>query len=127
MLNNMIPHITIGDISIDSRNPERLRDFYANLTGWEKRSKYGPELVADNGLVILFPDCDFDYIPPVWPEEPGKQQKQMHFNFGVDDLRAAVAEATRLGATKAASQYGGEHFITMLDPEGHPFCLCENG
>jgi hypothetical protein len=59
-----------------------------------------------------------------WPEEPGKQQKQIHFNFQVDDLPSTVEEAIRFGATKAASQYGGEHFVTMIDPVGHPFCLC---
>ncbi len=121
----MISDITIGDISIDCENPERTRDFYAALTGWEKRVLYGcPALVAGNGLVILFMGCDFPYIPPVWPEEPGRQQKQMHFNFQAADLSVAVAESIRLGAVKAKAQYGGEHFITMIDPEGHPFCLC---
>jgi predicted enzyme related to lactoylglutathione lyase len=121
----MINNITIGDISIDCKNPEQTRGFYSELFGWEERTMYGcPALIADNGLVLLFMSCDFDYIPPVWPEEPGKQQKQMHFNFQVDDLPAAVEEAIRLGATKATSQYGGEHFVTILDPEGHPFCLC---
>jgi predicted enzyme related to lactoylglutathione lyase len=118
----MINNITIGDISIDCTDPERTRNFYASLTGWEKRVTYGPALVCDNGLILLFMGCDFDYIPPVWPEEPGKQQKQMHFNFGVDDLPSAVEEAIRLGATRAAVQYDGERYVTMFDPEGHPFC-----
>lgn len=122
----MISNLTIGDISIDCANPERTRDFYAALTGWEKREAYGcPALVDKKGLLILFMGCDFKYIPPVWPEEDGKQQKQMHFNFGVDDLTAAVEEAIKHGATKATAQYGGDHFVTMLDPEGHPFCLCK--
>jgi catechol 2,3-dioxygenase-like lactoylglutathione lyase family enzyme len=121
----MINGLTVGDLSIDCVNPPRTRDFYAALTGWEKREAYGcPALVCENGLLLLFMGCDFDYIPPVWPEEPGKQQKQMHFNFQVDDLPSAVEEALRLGAVKTSSQYGGDDFVTMLDPEGHPFCLC---
>ena len=121
----MINNITIGDISIDCANPSRTRDFYAALTGWEKREAYGcPAVVSNGGLLILFMGCDYEYDPPVWPEESGKQQKQMHFNFQVDDLPSAVEEAIRLGAIKAATQYGGEHYITMLDPEGHPFCVC---
>jgi catechol 2,3-dioxygenase-like lactoylglutathione lyase family enzyme len=124
----MIPNLTIGDISIDCKNPEQTRGFYAKLLGWEQRTMYGcPAIIADNGLVFLFMGCDFDYIPPVWPEKPGEQQKQMHFNFQVDDLSAAVEEAIRLGAIKVAAQFGGEHFVTMLDPEGHPFCLCRRG
>lgn len=29
----MINNITIGDLSIDTLNPEKLRNFYADLTG----------------------------------------------------------------------------------------------
>lgn len=121
----MIKGICIGDISIDCVSPQRTRDFYAEFTGWEKRVAYDcPALVGDGGLLILFMECDFEYLPPVWPEEDSKQQKQMHLNFQVDELPSAVVEAIKLGATKAARQYGGEHFVTMFDPEGHPFCLC---
>ncbi|MEA4889217.1 MAG: VOC family protein [Clostridiaceae bacterium] len=122
----MTREIIIGDLSIDCVNPQRTRDFYIALTGCEKREAYGcPALISDNGLLILFMGCDFEYIPPVWPEEDGKQQKQMHLDFTVDDVPSAVEEAVRFGATKAVSQYGGEHCVTMLDPEGHPFCLCK--
>lgn len=117
--------ISIGDLSIDCANPVQTRDFYAALTGWEIREAYGcPAVVNDKGLLILFMGCDFDYTPPIWPEESGKQQKQMHFNFQVDNLPGAVEKAIQLGAVKATAQYGGEHFVTMIDPEGHPFCLC---
>jgi hypothetical protein len=101
----MIDNISIGDISIDCTNQERTRDFYSVLTGWEKCEAYGcPALVGEGGLLILFMVCDFEYISPVWPEEEGKQQKQMqmHFHFRVDDLLSAVEEAIKLGATKAA-------------------------
>lgn len=124
----MVENICIGDISIDCNDTTKLRDFYAELLGWEKKTMYDcPAVVGKNGLVLLFVKCDIEYVPPVWPEKTGKQQKQIHFNFQVDDLSFAVEEAIRLGATKAASQYGGEYFVTMLDPEGHPFCLCAKG
>ena len=121
----MINNFTIGDLMIDCANAERARNFYANLTGYETTLSYGcPALKTGNGLTILFAEPDVPYVPPVWPEEPGAQQKQMHFNFQVDDLQLAVEEAIRLGAAKAAAQYGGAQFVTMLDTEGHPFCLC---
>ena len=110
--------------NVDCRSTEALRAFYAQLTPWDQ-SFHPTSLAADNGFVVHFMQCDFDYVPPVWPEEPGRQQKQMHFNFEVDDLSAAVEEAVRLGAAKAANQYGGEQFVTMIDPDGHPFCLCK--
>ncbi|MDR0491091.1 MAG: VOC family protein [Oscillospiraceae bacterium] len=122
----MIKGFTLGDISIDCREPERLREFYANVSGWEKQTMFDcPALITGTGLAILFMGCDFEYTPPIWPEESGKQQKQMHFNFGVDDLISGVDEATKFGAIKAEHQYG-EHYVVMIDPEGHPFCLCQN-
>ncbi|GHV18641.1 hypothetical protein FACS18949_00800 [Clostridia bacterium] len=125
----MIEGIILGNISIDCKEPEKQRDFYAELTGWDRRIQWDcPALVGENGLLtVLFMGCDFDYAPPVWPEENGKQQKQMHFDFQVKDLAAAVDAAIALGAVKPASQYGGEDFVTLLDPEGHPFCLCRAG
>jgi predicted enzyme related to lactoylglutathione lyase len=122
----MIKDITIGDLMIDCTNANRAREFYANLTGWEKLIAYDClALNTNNGMTILFVEPDeIPYEPPVWPEEYTKQQKQMHFNFQVDDLPEAVEEAIRFGATKSLSQFGEEQYVTMLDPEGHPFCLC---
>jgi catechol 2,3-dioxygenase-like lactoylglutathione lyase family enzyme len=122
----MIPDLTIGDLTIDCANAERARDFYADLMGWEKTTAFGALAVkTDNGMTILFWEPDIPYAPPVWPEEPGKQQKQMHLDFTVDDVPSAVEKAIRLGAIKAAVQYGGESCVTMFDTEGHPFCLCK--
>ena len=114
------PVIPNPSINIDCTDTKKLRGFYAQLTPWDQNFHW-TALIAEHGLVVHFMQCDFDYIPPVWPEEPGKQQKQMHFNFQVDDLSAAVVNTINLGGTKAIAQYGGEHFVTMLDPEGHPF------
>jgi len=122
----MIPNLTIGDLMIDCASAERARDFYANFMGYEKTTAFGClALKTDNGLTILFAETDIPYVPPVWPEEPGTQQKQMHLDFTVDDFPSVVEKALRLGATKAAAQYGGEGFITMLDLEGRPFCICK--
>jgi len=121
----VIPDISIN---IDCQKLKILHEFYSQLTGWDQGFHEGV-LVADNRMIVCFQGCDNDatmdeYIPPVWPEEPGKEQKQIHFNFQVDDLQSAVEEAVRLGATKPARQYGGEQWVTLLDIAGHPFCLC---
>ena len=47
----------------------------------------------------------------------------MHFDFQVADLDLAVAEAVALGATVADDQ-PNEHVRVLLDPAGHPFCVC---
>ena len=116
--------ISLTHIFIDCKDPQRLQEFYHRLTGLEKRSMYNsPGLVFNDNLMLMFHACDFEYAPPVWPEEDGKQQKQVHLDFRVEDLDAAVEYAVELGAVKASHQYGGNQWVTLLDPEGHPFCL----
>ena len=122
----MIKGICIDNIAIDCNDAVKLRDFYAELLGLESFTMYDlPAIRSQSGLVLFFKeDADFEYVKPVWPEEIGKQQKQMHFDFQVDDLLTAVLQAEALGASKAKNQFGENDFVTMFDPEGHPFCLC---
>ena len=121
----MIKGICLDNIAIDCKDAVKLRNFYAELLGWESFIMYDlPALRSQLGLELVFLEGDFEYVKPVWPEEIGKQQKQMHFDFQVDDLPTAVLQAEALGACKAESQFGGNYFVTMFDPEGHPFCLC---
>lgn len=121
----MIKGICIDNIAIDCKDAVKLRDFYAELLGWDSFLLYKhPALRSQLGLELVFVEPDFEYVKPVWPEEIGKQQKQMHFGFQVDDLLTAVSQAEELGACKAENQFGGRYLVTMFDPEGHPFCLC---
>lgn len=116
--------LVLGNVMVDCKDAGELQRFYAALLGWEACQLYGLPAVRDpSGVVFLFAEEE-DYAAPVWPEEPGAQQKQMHFDFQTADLAASVGLAERLGARRTEQQYGGEHFVTMLDPAGHPFCLC---
>ena len=120
----MIKGISLTDIFIDCNDPDKQLEFHYNLTGWEKIIKYdSPALRTKEGLTVFFKECDVPYVPPVWPEETGKQQKQMHLDFAVDNLQEAVDKAIKLGAKIADEQFGGNHWVTLLDPEGHPFCF----
>lgn len=120
----MIQGIGFGDIVVDCGDEKKLSAFYAALLGWDPFEIYGHHAVrSGNGLVFLFVQEE-DFVPSVWPEEAGKQQKQMHFDFQVPDVPAAVRQAEGLGAVKARAQFGGAYFTTMIDPAGHPFCLC---
>ena len=47
----------------------------------------------------------------------------MHFDFQVGDLNSAVAEAVELGASVADYQ-PNDNVRVLIDPAGHPFCLC---
>ncbi|MEZ3497096.1 MAG: VOC family protein [Lachnospiraceae bacterium] len=114
----------LGNVMVDCADEKSLQNFYAELLGWEKATLFArPAVKSPNGIVFLFCE-ESDYVPPVWPEETGKQQKQMHFDFQVTCVADAVKHAEALGARKAAEQFGGDAFVTMFDPAGHPFCLC---
>jgi predicted enzyme related to lactoylglutathione lyase len=120
----MIEGIRLGNIMVDCGDEQALCEFYRKLLGWEKCEMYGrPALRSEDGFMFLFIQEE-DYVPPVWPEESGAQQKQMHFDLQVPDVQAAIEYAISLGAVKATSQFGGSEFVTMIDPAGHPFCLC---
>lgn len=62
------------------------------------------------------------YRPPVWPEEPGEQQKMLHLDIRVVDLDEAEAYAIAAGATRARPQPQDDVRV-LGDPAGHPLCL----
>lgn len=119
----MVNGINLGNIMVDCDNEQKLCEFYHKLLGWEKSKMFAcPALSNKNGIVFLFIKKE-DYIPPIWPEEEGKQQKQMHFDFQVQDVASAVEYAQSIGTKRAILQFGGSEWVT-IDPAGHPFCLC---
>ena len=117
--------VVLGNVMVDCDDEKKLQKFYSELLGWEMCDLFArPAVRSSTGIVFLFIEEE-DYIRPVWPEEEGKQQKQMHFDFQVDNVLEMVRKAELLGAVKAEAQFGGTDFVTMFDPCGHPFCLCQ--
>lgn len=120
----MVDEVVLGNVMVDCDDERKLQRFYGELLGWEMCELFArPAVSSSSGIVFLFIE-EKDYVPPVWPEDTGKQQKQMHFDFQVDNVAEMVKKAESLGAKKAESQFGGNDFVTMFDPAGHPFCLC---
>lgn len=64
-----------------------------------------------------------NYVAPTWPPVAGEQLMMIHLDIGVEDLDAGVRWALEAGASLANHQ-PQEDVRVMLDPEGHPFCLC---
>ena len=118
--------IRIDDIMIDCDDAQKLGSFYADLLKWNKStlSETCVSVHAPGQPLRLLCQQENDYLPPVWPEAGGTQQKMLHIDFTVNNLQAAVSHAISLGAKVAEKQYNPTQWITMLDPAGHPFCLC---
>jgi hypothetical protein len=111
--------------AIEAPDPAALAAFYSGLLDW-------PVVHEEPGTAIVKPPQDSifmvfqlaeDYMPPVWPPAPGDQRAMMHLDLQVQDLDAAVADAVALGARVAEFQ-PQDNVRVLLDPAGHPFCLC---
>ena len=108
-------------IVIDCPDPDVLAAFYSTMLDWKTEVKADwVDIRADYGQCISFQKVE-GYATPTWPSQEVPQQ--MHLDVVVDDLDTAETEVIALGATKAEYQ-PGTTFRVMLDPAGHPFCLC---
>jgi predicted enzyme related to lactoylglutathione lyase len=113
--------------AIEAPDPAALARFYAALLDWPiGHEEPGTSILAAPGgsTFVVFQQAT-DYEAPVWPPAQGDQRPMMHLDFQVGDLDDAVAEAVALGATVAAHQ-PQPHVRVLLDPAGHPFCLCRD-
>lgn len=129
--NTLFP-IGINAVVLDCPDVEALSDFYIRMLGWEKCPGATEGWVdiavtadAKRGELRLAFQKNEDYVPPVWPEEPGKQQMMLHLDFLVPtraDIARAVEHAVTCGAVKAPVQYSNT-WTVLFDPIGHPFCF----
>ena len=122
--------IKMYSFTMDCKEPHELAKFYAALLQWET-------MIIDEGWACVYapgtnqgayPGVLFqknpEYVPPVWPEKPEAQQQMAHIDFAVNDLEKSVQHAVHCGATMANQQYS-DQWKVMIDPAGHPFCLCQ--
>ena len=111
--------------SIDCPDPAALLDFYRKLTGWqiswesEDFSQITPDGTPYNGLGFQKVE---NYRAPEWPGQ--ERPQQFHLDFFVADLDTAQKEAVEIGAVVAGVQPQPDRWRVLLDPVGHPFCLC---
>jgi catechol 2,3-dioxygenase-like lactoylglutathione lyase family enzyme len=112
------------NVVIDCPDPTALAEFYSALLDWKvEKSTHGWATIrADDGQIIDFQGVE-RYTPPQWPGQEVPQQ--MHLDVVVDSLDDAEQAVLELGATKHDHQ-PGETFRVVLDPAGHPFCLCQS-
>ena len=72
---------------------KRSRHSTGGLLGWERFRLFGrPAVRSASGVGSLFAE-ESDDLRPTWPKQPGKQQKQVHFDFQMDDVAEMVKKA----------------------------------
>ena len=118
-MNNFI----VGAVVLDSSDKDALAQFYLELLDGEmvESNEHFTQIKLRTELRLTFQNA-VDYVPPVWPEEPGKPQQMEHLDILVPDLDKAILIAEKLGAKKADMQFVPDMTV-MIDPAGHPFCM----
>jgi catechol 2,3-dioxygenase-like lactoylglutathione lyase family enzyme len=118
------PALRYAAVTFDCPDPAELARFYGQALGL-------PVAYSDDNFVFLAregaPGLGFsrlaDYERPTWPDPA--REKRAHLELGVDDLAAAQARMLALGATEPGTpQPEPDRWRVLLDPAGHPFCLC---
>ena len=114
-------------VAIEAPDPGALARFYSELLGWPiGHEEPGTAIIAaPPGAIYLVFQQATDYRAPVWPPVADEQRPMMHFDFQVGDLDSAVEDAVALGARVADFQ-PQENVRVLIDPAGHPFCLCRD-
>jgi catechol 2,3-dioxygenase-like lactoylglutathione lyase family enzyme len=108
-------------VVFDAADIEQLAAFYSQLTGWQVHSKDSDwiALSAPDGTELAF-QLAADHVAPQWPGQEHPQQ--FHLDLLIDGYQEAAERAVGLGATRLAD---GATWVTLADPAGHPFDLCQ--
>ncbi len=116
--------MTVGQlrsIVLDAPDITGLASFYSELTGW-------PIVETDDDWITIHTgdrqrvafQLAPDHVAPAWPGQDRPQQA--HLDLFIDDHAGAAERAMALGATRLGH---GATWITLADPAGHPFDLCQ--
>jgi hypothetical protein len=109
----------VSTVVIDCAAPGPLAEFYQTMTGWKVTSSDADSVYLGGDSIQLAFQRIAGYKPPTWPGPA----KHAHLDFQVADLESAVTELLAIGATKPEFQPGGDDWVVLTDPEGHPFCV----
>ncbi|MDN6815168.1 MAG: VOC family protein [Corynebacterium variabile] len=116
---------TIGMVTVDCSDPVAQAEFWSELLGGEvavATEEYSMVVWPGTGHPALGFGHVADYVPPQWPNPNGS--KQFHLDIAATDIASAEKRALDLGARLADPQ-PGETWRVLIDPAGHPFCICD--
>ena len=117
-INHQVVVFDAADLAAES-------SFWAGVLGGTVDAEDDWHMVMVNGEPKVGVQLAPNHVPPDWPD--GTPEQQIHLDLWVDDVDAAHAEVTALGAKllKASTDSDPPNdYQVYADPAGHPFCLC---
>jgi catechol 2,3-dioxygenase-like lactoylglutathione lyase family enzyme len=114
---------TLECVVFDGPDIDAAAAFYTALTGWSIGHKEPDRITLQTpaGPYVALQRAS-DHIAPRWPGQEYPQQ--FHLDLDVNEPAEAAERAIALGGTRLAE---GPYWVTLADPAGHPFDLCEAG
>lgn len=110
-------------VVFDGRDIDALARFYTELTGWSiGRTEPGRITLQTPAGPCFALQRAPTHVAPQWPDQQYPQH--FHLDFDVKTPAEAAERAIALGAVRLAE---GPYWVTLADPAGHPFDLCEAG
>ncbi|WP_100497767.1 VOC family protein [Geodermatophilus chilensis] len=113
-----------SELVVDSRDPEALAAFWAEVLGYEVLCR------EEDGSVEIGPVLGFGgpaptlVFAPVAEPAPGGARLHVDVSPTDRDQDAELQRLLALGATRAdVGQSGTESWYVLADPEGNVFCL----
>lgn len=110
----------VSGIAIDCPDATALCAFYGALLDIEPVNEGLVVTSGGNSEVEIWFQQVENYVPPTWPTQ--ERGQQIHLDIDCEDREEMIARAIELGARKVDV---ADTFTVMLDPAGHPFCLCD--
>ena len=134
-------------VTVDSRAPHPLADWWAEALGWEREPtdeafirrmvqeghateadtmRHNGELVWVEGAAIRHPGGTAPRVLFQLVPEPKTVKNRVHLDVrvGADNVQTEVERLTARGATVLHTGRQGPHtWVTMADPEGNELCL----
>jgi predicted enzyme related to lactoylglutathione lyase len=110
--------LRIDTITIDSRDPKRLAEFWSQALGYKAAYEEGDDVAIEkpddeHAAAILF---------QVVPEQKVVKNR-VHFDLAPDDQAAEVQRLKKLGAKEVDIGQRDVSWVVMADPEGNEFCV----
>lgn len=138
-------------VTIDSRDPHRLADWWANALGWEvspqdasfirkmiseghatedDTTTHNGQLVWKDGAAITHPEgvggAPRVYFQQVPEDKKTKNRLHLDIRVGDDSVGDVVERLKASGASYLHEGRQGPHvWTTLADPEGNEFCVSQ--
>ena len=115
--------IRIQCLTIDSHDPKKLAEFWAEVLGWRLTYEDEEEVVIEplegSPEADVCPDLLFIKV-----DDQKTVKNRLHLDLRPTDQESEIQRVTSLGARNVdIGQEGDETWTVLADPEGNEFCI----